>query len=125
MKTLLLATLLIFQNLAFSQENTQVFNDYTGNFSVESVNFTHYTVSFKGEATVVGELIFDLRHGEGPDPEGIIYKIKFIPDDTNIFPEISSGFYAKPLTGIDFYDRLAVKEKIFNAIEWENILEKS
>lgn len=100
----------------------QKFNEYSGDFKIDSVNFSYFAISFSGKEESEGEIVFVMVPDDGYEDE--IYKIEFIPDDSSVFPSISEGFYPKKLNKIGLLNHSKVKELLFTKEEWDAVVSK-
>lgn len=112
-------TLLIVALSAFSNAKTepQVFNGFKGGFTVSSVNFEYLAVSFNGQESSEGEIVFEFIWEEGVDGE--VYQIGFIPNNPELFPYVMSGFYPKKIQKIGLGDEKVIIDALFTKEEWE------
>lgn len=93
--------LLLFCASISANDKKQVFNDYSGNFKLSETNPEVFTTTFRGEVTILGELVIELIDNGEPNKVHP-YKVSLIPDDKNILPYIQSGFYSMNLQKVDF-----------------------
>lgn len=91
--TLFIVAYSTLSNAKTEAQKINEFNEFKGGFTVSSINFEYLAVSFKGQESSEGEIVFEFIWEEGVDGE--IYQIGFIPNNSELFPYVVSDFYPK------------------------------
>lgn len=100
----------------FATDKTQTFNNYSGDFKLHEMKPHNFFTNFKGEVTVLGELVVSLTN-DGEPNKTYVHKASFIPDDKNVFPYIKEGFYAKDLITVELMNQDEAIKRVFSEKE--------
>ena len=120
-KTLALAFLLFPLQAFPSEESTQIFNDFTGALQISAINYRDHSVRFSGSQKADGEIVFEMADDGS---QWSIRAVVFVPSQPRLFPEVTSGFYAKELVKIELVKSDEIKQLLFSESEWQQVISK-
>ncbi|UBR49701.1 hypothetical protein KF947_20660 [Halomonas sp. FeN2] len=106
--------------ISFSQstmaDNTLRFSDYTSNLRVIEIDNTQSVVRFSGEVEVSGTIVFRLDMlSETEYGEPLFVDFIPAPNQTSLFPEVISGFYAGSLKQISLLNTDELYTRLFGS----------